>query len=241
LILGKKDALIIVDVPKDFCFEGSLPVPDVDKVVPVINDYLKFFNKSGAQICATRDWHPPNHISFKAFGGIWPSHCVQGSEGAKFHPDLRISETTKIISKGTNSSEEAYSGFDGTDLDCMLRKKGVERVSIGGLATEYCVKDTVLDSLKLGYVTVLLADATLGVNVKPDDSDKAIAEMIEKGAEKTTLYDILEPVEVVEEANLLEDIEEETSKQSERKRNARLRTRGPYRKALADDRTRFRR
>jgi len=223
--IDEKDALIIVDVQKDFCPGGSLPVPEGDKVVSVINDYIKIFKKAQAQIFATRDWHPPNHMSFKTYGGIWPPHCIQESEGAEFHPHLKLPETVKIISKATDPSKEAYSGFDGTELKEEL-KKSVKRVFVGGLATDYCVKNTVLDALKLGFEAILLLDATLGVNVKPDDSEKAIKEMIKKGAKKATLSDMLEPIETVSEK-----IEQEFLKQAEERKNARLRSRGPYRKA----------
>lgn len=223
--IDEKDALIIVDVQKDFCPEGSLPVPKGDKVASVINDYIKIFKKAQAQIFATRDWHPPNHMSFKTYGGIWPPHCIQESEGAEFHPHLKLPETVKIISKATDPSKEAYSGFDGTELKEEL-KKSVKRVFVGGLATDYCVKNTVLDALKLGFEAILLLDATLGVNVKPDDSEKAIKEMIKKGAKKATLSDMLEPIETVSEK-----IEQEFLKQAEERKKARLRSRGPYRKA----------
>lgn len=223
--IDEKDALIIVDVQKDFCPGGFLPVTKGDKVVSVINDYIKIFKKAQAQIFATRDWHPPNHISFKTYGGIWPPHCIQENEGAEFHPHLKLPETVKIISKATDPSKEAYSGFDGTELKEEL-KKSVKRVFVGGLATDYCVKNTVLDALKLGFEAILLLDATLGVNVKPDDSEKAIKEMIKKGAKKATLSDMLEPIETVSEK-----IEQEFLKQAEERKKARLRSRGPYRKA----------
>jgi nicotinamidase/pyrazinamidase len=230
--IDEKDALIIVDVQRDFCPGGSLPVPEGDKVVSVLNDYIKIFKKTPAQVYATRDWHPPNHISFRAYGGIWPSHCIQESGGAEFHPDLKLPETVRIISKATDPSKEAYSGFNGTKLEEELKKKSIKRVFVGGLATDYCVKNTVLDALKLGFKTVILLDATLGVNVKPDDSEKAIKEMIKKGAKKAALSDMLEPIETVsEKTNTIEKIEQESLKQAEERKKARLRTKGPYRKA----------
>ncbi len=185
--MRSKDALIIVDVQRDFCPGGALPVPEGDKIIPLLNEYIKRFEEAGAVIVATRDWHPYNHISFKEYGGIWPSHCVQGTDGAKFHPDLRVSRMTKIISKAKSPEKEAYSGFDGASLAKYLKKKGVERVFVGGLATDYCVKSTVLDALKLGFETFLLEDAVKGVDVKPGDSEKAIKEMLKKGAKKIRL------------------------------------------------------
>ena len=122
--IDENDVLVVVDVQKDFCTGGALPVPEGDQVVPVLNEYMLLFGRKRARIYATRDWHPPNHVSFKAYGGVWPSHCVQGSVGAEFHPDLMFPEDVKIVSKATESSREAYSGFDGTRLDEELRKKG---------------------------------------------------------------------------------------------------------------------
>lgn len=188
--VNEKDALIIVDVQRDFCPGGALPVPEGDQVVPVLNEYIKMFRRAGAEIYATRDWHPPNHSSFKAYGGIWPPHCIRGSEGAQFYPYLILPEEVKIISKATDPSKEAYSGFEGTKLEEELGKKGVKRVFVGGLATDYCVKSTVFDALQLGFETILLVDAICGVNLKPDDSEKAIVEMIKKGAKKANLFDI---------------------------------------------------
>jgi len=188
--VNEKDVLIIVDVQRDFCPGGALPVPEGDQVVPVLNKYIKIFRRAGAEIYATRDWHPPNHSSFKAHGGIWPPHCIRGSEGAQFHPALKLPEEVKIISKAIDPSKEAYSGFEGTKLKEDLGMKDVKRVFVGGLATDYCVKSTVLDALQLGFETKLLVDAIRGVNLKPDDSEKAISEMIKKGAKKATLSDI---------------------------------------------------
>lgn len=184
-----KDALIIVDVQKDFCTGGALPVPEGEKIVPVLNKYIEKFHEAGALIVATRDWHPPNHSSFKNHGGIWPPHCIQETPGAEFHPDLKLPKETKIISKATSADKEAYSGFDGTDLEKELKNAGIQRLFIGGLATDYCVKSTVLDALRLGFETVLLFDAIKGVDVNPGDSERAIKEMLEKGAKKGTLRD----------------------------------------------------
>jgi nicotinamidase/pyrazinamidase len=229
--VNEKDALVIVDVQKDFCPGGALPVRDGDKVVPVLNDYINIFVNARAQIYATRDWHPPNHVSFKPYGGIWPPHCIMGTEGAKFHSDLKLPKLTKIISKAKASNKEAYSGFDGTNLEKDMAGKGVRRVFVGGLATDYCVKNTVLDAVKAGFEAVLLTDATLGVNVKPGDSEKAIKEMIEAGAKTASLTDVQEPISDLKKEDIIEGMEEETLKDSERKKLSRLRTRGPYRKA----------
>ncbi|MCW4020756.1 MAG: nicotinamidase [Candidatus Bathyarchaeota archaeon] len=190
VIAKDRDALIIVDVQKDFCTGGDLPVPEGDTVVPALNKYIMKFRKAEALIVATRDWHPPNHTSFQKHGGIWPPHCVQGTEGAEFHPDLKISEETRIISKATSPEKEAYSGFDGTPLGEELKNAGLKRVFVGGLATDYCVKSTVLDALRLGFETFLLEDASRGVNVNLGDSEKAIKEMLAKGAKRLSLSDL---------------------------------------------------
>jgi nicotinamidase/pyrazinamidase len=184
-------ALIIVDVQVDFCPGGTLPVPDGDKIIPFINRYIKIFKENNLPIIATRDWHPPNHISFKPYGGIWPIHCVQNTPGAAFHPKLKLPNDVIIISKATEPNKEAYSGFEGTELSSILNSKGVRRLFIGGLATDYCVKNTVLDALKLGFQAFLLLDGTKGVNVNPDDSKKAIEEMVRKGAVAIRINNIL--------------------------------------------------
>ena len=188
--ITKRSALIIVDVQNDFIPGGALPVPDGDKVIEPLNRYIKLFTDLERTIVATRDWHPPNHISFKEYGGIWPPHCIQNSWGAEFHPDLHLPKNTIIISKATEPDKEAYSGFEGTDLHQILKDKGIRRVFVGGLATDYCVKNTVLDALKLGYETILLLDAIKGVDVNEGDSEKAIQEMITEGAIGITIEDI---------------------------------------------------
>jgi nicotinamidase-related amidase len=229
--LSKNEALIIVDVQRDFCPGGVLPVPEGDQVVPVLNEHIKLFKKANARIFATRDWHPPNHISFKMYGGPWPPHCIQQSEGAKFHPSLKLPDDTSIISKAMDPAKESYSGFDGTTLAEELKKEGVARVFVGGLATDYCVKQTVLDAIALGFETVLLLDATRGINAKPRDVEQAIDEMTAKGVEKATLADFPEPLEIPQEQLGAEKIEEKPLTKAEKKKKARLRSRGPYRKA----------
>lgn len=190
LTINRNDALTVVDVQRDFCLGGALPVPKGDQVVPTLNEYIKIFEEARARIYAIRDWHPPNHISFKAYGGPWPPHCIQKSKGAEFHPDLKLPESVTIISHSTDPSRESYSGFDGTELGEELKKESVRRIFVGGLATDYCVKNTVLDALKLRFEAVLLTDAIQGINARSNDSEKAIEEMVEKGAKKATLSDI---------------------------------------------------
>jgi nicotinamidase/pyrazinamidase len=231
LNLSKDDALIIVDVQRDFCQGGALPVPEGDQVVPVLNEYMKLFKKANGKTFATRDWHPPNHISFKAQGGPWPPHCIQGSEGAQFHPDLELTDDTYMISKAMDPSKESYSGFDGTSLEAVLRDRGVRRVFVGGLATDYCVKNTVLDAIERGFETILLLDAVRGINARPDDSEKAVFGMTAKGAETAVLKDFPEPARIPSEKVPVEKIDEVSFTRAERKKKARLRSRGPYRKA----------
>jgi nicotinamidase/pyrazinamidase len=187
--IGKTDALIIVDVQRDFCPGEALPVPYGDQVVPVLNKYICIFKAAGALIFATRDWHPPNHVSFKPYGGIWPPHCIQGTKGAEFHPDLMLPEEAHIVSKATDPSRESYSGFDGTELEKELGKRHLKRVFVGGLATDYCVKNTVIDAVRLGFKAVLLLDAIRGINRKRGDSEEAIKEMINNGAKTAVTRD----------------------------------------------------
>jgi len=164
-------------------------VKDGDKVVPVLNKYIERFRKAGAPMLFTRDWHPPDHSSFKAQGGPWPPHCVQNSEGAKFHRDLLIPPDGEIVSKA-DKRDEAYSFFQGTDLAEKLKERGIKRLLVGGLATDYCVKETVLDGLKHGFEVFHLDDASKGVNVNPDDSERALQEMVAKGAQRIRFQDI---------------------------------------------------
>ncbi len=189
--IGKGDALLIVDVQYDFMPGGALPVPDGNRVVPVLNKYLEIFKKAGAQIIASRDWHPANHSSFKEYGGIWPVHCVQNTEGAEFHKDLNLPESVYIVSKATSPDKDAYSAFQDTGLSEYLREKHVKRVFVGGLATDYCVKSTVLDALKEGFCTFFLEDASRGVNVNKNDVEKAIEEMLTHGSVQLNLGDII--------------------------------------------------
>ncbi len=189
--LGLKDALIVVDMQKDFMPGGALPVPEGDKIVPVLNKYIDLFSGKGLPVYFTRDWHPEDHISFKGFGGIWPPHCVRDTEGAKFHEDLKIPADNKfIISKGTSRDFDAYSGFQGTILESLLRERGIKRVFVGGVATDYCVKNTVLGALNLGFQTFLLTDGIKGVDVNPGDSEKAIDLMLSEGAVALSFEDI---------------------------------------------------
>lgn len=179
-------ALIVVDVQVDFCPGGALAVRFGDQVVPRLNSAIRNFEGSGLPVFFTRDWHPPDHVSFRSEGGPWPPHCVQGSPGAEFHPGLCVPPDAVVISKGDRPSEEAYSGFQGTDLEARLKKLGVAELFIGGLATDYCVKETALDALRGGFSVEVLEDCIRPVDVRPGDGAKALLEMQKAGAGLTT-------------------------------------------------------
>jgi nicotinamidase/pyrazinamidase len=184
------DALVIVDVQNDFLPGGALAVPESDEILPVVNSYIAAFEKRGLPIYMTRDWHPPDHCSFKEFGGPWPTHCVAGTHGADFSKELKLNSPFTVVSKATTPDHEAYSDFSTTNFEPSLRAAEVSRLFVGGLATDYCVFSTVKDALSLGFKTYLLLDAIRGVNVQPDDSQKAAQEMIRRGAVPVRLQDL---------------------------------------------------
>ncbi len=193
--MDSKAALIVVDVQNDFCPGGSLAVKEGDEVVPVLNEYIRRFSERGLRIYATRDRHPEMTKHFKQYGGLWPPHCVSGSLGAEFHPDLKLPETAIIMSKGMHPDEDAYSAFDaydamGNTLYASLRSNGIRSLYVGGLTTEYCVKETVLGAILKEFQTVFLEDAVRGVEARPGDSSRAIGEMVRSGARKVTLAEI---------------------------------------------------
>lgn len=184
---GEGDALLIVDVQNDFLPGGSLAVTEGDQVVPVLNHYIAMFGEAGLPLYATRDWHPTDHCSFVAQGGPWPPHCVAGTEGAAFAPGLQLPDDIIVISKDTGRDDNTYSGFQQTDLAERLRAQGVGRLYIGGLATDYCVLNTVKHALEAGFEVLLLEDAIRAVNVEPDDGERALNEMREGGARSVRL------------------------------------------------------
>lgn len=193
--MKKNIALVIVDVQNDFCPGGALPVPEGDKVAPVLNKYIQMFQKAGLPIYASRDWHPEKTKHFKVFGGAWPPHCIQGTKGAEFHPDLKLSPQIIILTKGEDPNEDSYSAFQSYDSEkkpftTSLRQKGIQHLYVGGLATDYCVRATVLDGLKQGFKVTVLMDAIKGVDIKPEDSANAIKEMEKAGADKAALKDL---------------------------------------------------
>jgi nicotinamidase/pyrazinamidase len=177
-----KQALIVTDVQNDFCAGGTLAVPHGDNVVAPLNRLIDKFLQRGDPVYKTRDWHPPTTKHFAEYGGTWPVHCVQNTRGAEFHPQLRDDARIQVISKGLGDTD-CYSAFDETDLAEQLRQQRVRDVLIGGLATDYCVKNTVLDALKNGFEVKALSDAMRPVEVNPGDGARAIEEMREAGAQ----------------------------------------------------------
>ncbi len=185
-------ALLIVDVQNDFCPGGALAVPEGDRVVEVLNRYIERFAGRGLDIFASRDWHPAETRHFEAGGGPWPPHCVAGTPGAAFHPRLELPESATVVSKGTAPEDDGYSAFEGVTpagrgLAESLDELGVRRLFVGGLATDYCVRATVLDAARRGLRPVLLLDAIRGIDVEPGDQARALDEMLRAGAATATL------------------------------------------------------
>lgn len=180
--MTSKAALLIVDVQNDFLPGGTLAVPRGNEVIPPLNTAIEYFRDAGLPIFATRDWHPPGHCSFHDAGGPWPPHGIAESAGAAFPDALALPANTRIVSKATEPGEEAYSGFAGTGLADRLRAEAIETLFIGGLATDYCVVNTVRDALEDGFRVFLLEDALRAVDVNPGDGERALAEMERLGA-----------------------------------------------------------
>lgn len=180
-------ALILVDIQNDFCPGGALAVNDGDRIVPIVNRLIARF----PLVISTQDWHPANHVSFKAQGGPWPPHCVQGTAGAALHPDLKTDTVASYFRKASSPDKDDYSEFAGKDdegrsLDEVLKGQGVKNIYVVGLATDYCVLETVLDGLKHGYEVFAVTDAMRAVNVDPDDEQKALNRMRGSGAHLVT-------------------------------------------------------
>jgi len=194
LIAGGGDALLVVDVQNDFLPGGSLGVAHGDEIVPVLNRCIRLFVEKKLPVYASRDSHPADHCSFKAQGGPWPPHCVAGTQGAMFAPNLELPPDVVVISKADTPEADAYSAFGGTDLDARLKAASVKRLFTGGLATDYCVLNTVRDALALGYVIVLLTDAVRAVELTPGDGERALGEMRKLGAQFVTSAELLNVV-----------------------------------------------
>jgi len=184
------DALLIVDVQRDFLPGGALAVPKGDEVIQVLNRYIALACQNRVPVFANRDWHPPNHCSFTARGGTWPPHCIAGTPGAQIAPELTLPADFVLVDKATGENADAYSAFGGTNLAQELRARGVKRVFVGGLATDYCVLNTVRDALRDGFEVVLLNDAVRAVEVQAGDGARAEAEMRAKGARPAVYGDM---------------------------------------------------
>jgi len=176
------DALLIIDFQNDFTPGGALAVAGGDEIAEPLAQLLDRF------VVATRDWHPPDHSSF---AGIWPVHCVQGTHGAELHPGLDRSKVDIVVDKGQDAGSEGYSAFQDTELGDLLRSRGVDRLYVAGLATDYCVKHSVLDALRKGFEVVVIEDAIRGVDAEPGDSELAVEEMKAAGATFATSREVL--------------------------------------------------
>jgi nicotinamidase/pyrazinamidase len=172
-------ALIVVDVQNDFCPGGALAVPDGDAVVDAINRLAS----DAAFVVATRDWHPPDHGSFASQGGPWPAHCVAGTRGAELHAGIDQGLISAVVDKGQAVDREGYSGFEGTELEELLRSREVDAVDVAGLALDYCVKATALDARRAGLAVTVHRGATRPVEVQPGDGERAVAELRAAGVE----------------------------------------------------------
>jgi nicotinamidase/pyrazinamidase len=193
------DALLIVDFQNDFAPGGALPVPEGDHIAGPINRLLDSFDL----VIATRDWHPPEHGSFSGVevdsaewrgadpASIWPEHCVEGTPGAELHSALDQAKVDVVIDKGQDPNSQGYSAFQDTRLGDLLRERGVDRLFVTGLATDYCVKQSVLDALRQGFAVTVVDDAVRGVDVQPGDSERALEEMEAAGAERASADEVL--------------------------------------------------
>jgi nicotinamidase/pyrazinamidase len=193
---SSRPALLIVDVQRDFCPGGALPAPGGDRIVPALNRYIAEARESGMPIYASRDWHPAMTSHFREYGGEWPPHCVQGTEGAQFHPGLQLPRNAIVINKGDVADRPGYSALEGRteageSLLDDLHARRIDTLYVTGLTTEYCVKQTVLDALRSGLRVNVLTDAVAGIDQRPGDADRAVAEMLAAGARITREIDVL--------------------------------------------------
>ncbi|OKP03229.1 pyrazinamidase/nicotinamidase [Xenorhabdus eapokensis] len=207
-----KTALLLIDLQNDFCTGGALAVKESDAVIEVANNVIARCQENNITVIATQDWHPANHMSFAENSGQkvgelgelngipqvwWPNHCIQGEFGAEFHPLLNQSAIQEIFRKGENPQIDSYSAFFDNDhksktrLDAWLTEQNIQRLFVMGIATDYCVKFTVLDALALGYETYVIIDGCRGVNIQNDDSQQALEEMARKGAKLISQSEII--------------------------------------------------
>ena len=173
------EALVIVDFQNDFTPGGALAVPHGDEIAPRVRELAE----SGRfdLVVATRDWHPPDHGSFTEQGGRWPPHCVQDTPGAQLHDAAPSDRIDVIVDKGQDPGTEGYSGFEATELEQVLRDRGVDRITVVGLATDYCVKNTALDALRKGFGVEVDTAAIRGIDVEPGDVERALGAVRESG------------------------------------------------------------
>lgn len=190
LQLESGDALIVVDMQVDFLPGGALAVPRGDEVIEPVNRLMALFRRQGLPVYASRDWHPEHHVSFAARGGPWPPHCVAGTHGASFSDRLDFPPDTVVVSKADTADADAYSAFNGTGLAETLRARGVRRVVVCGLATDYCVLNTANDARAHGFEVLVVPDAMRAVDVQAGDGERAIADMVARGARSVALDEL---------------------------------------------------
>lgn len=204
-------ALLLIDLQNDFCSGGALAVPEADQTIDIANQLIMLFKSQGKKIIASQDWHPADHGSFASAQGSspfesgtldgleqtwWPDHCIRNSHGAEFNPQLNSAVIDHIVQKGSQREIDSYSAFfdnghrHNTGLDAWLRQHDISSLVVMGLATDYCVKFSVLDALDLGYRVTLVTDGCRGVNLQPQDSAQAIQKMADSGATLMTLAQI---------------------------------------------------
>lgn len=193
--MESKAALLIVDVQNDFCPGGALQIQNGNRVVEPINRAVQYFHTAGLPILASRDWHPPETRHFQPFGGVWPVHCVRGTEGAAFHPGLLLPDEMVVLSKGINPEQDGYSAFeaitgDGRMLAELLQELGVRKLYISGLATDYCVLCTTVEALRTGFEVTVLTDAVAGVDIIAGESAVALEDMAKAGAHMALVEDL---------------------------------------------------
>jgi len=189
-----KAALLVVDIQKDFCAGGALAAPSGDAIIPAVNRHIAEARARDMAVYATRDWHPARTSHFKEYGGAWPPHCVQGTEGAQFHCALELPPDAIVISKGDDPERHGYSAFEGHTVDGKallddLRDRHITRVYLSGIATDYCVRESALDARKAGLEVRVLADAIAGIDVRAGDAQRALDEVSAAGAQVVSSLD----------------------------------------------------
>jgi len=180
--MEKYDALVVIDVQNDFCPGGTSPVPDGQYVIPVINQWIEQARAVGARVVASRDWHPPDHCSFREQGGPWPAHCIRETPGAAFAAELALPDDALVVSKGAAGDRDNDSAFDDTGLANMLHAQGIRRIWVSGLAEDVGVRASVLDACEAGFATHLVTSATRAINMQPGDGERAVEAMRAAGA-----------------------------------------------------------